>query len=67
MTETQLQDKETRDFIYDFIDRHGGIEAAMLEVNKQQQQQQEQQMAAAPPPPPRQTSLAQPPQRLRRR
>ena len=32
--EKALQDKDTRDFIYDFIDKHGGVEAALREVNK---------------------------------
>ena len=32
VSERELQDKDTRDFIYDFIDKHGGIEAALLEV-----------------------------------
>ena len=27
--EKALQDKDTRDFIYDFIDKHGGVEAAL--------------------------------------
>ena len=31
--ERALQDKDTRDFIYDFIDKHGGVEAALREVN----------------------------------
>ena len=31
--EKALQDKDTRDFIYDFIDKHGGVEAALREVN----------------------------------
>jgi len=26
-----LQDKETRDFIYEFIERHGGVDAALME------------------------------------
>ena len=30
--EKALQDKDTRDFIYDFIDKHGGVEAALREV-----------------------------------
>ena len=34
--EKALQDKDTRDFIYDFIDKHGGVEAALREVNKSQ-------------------------------
>ena len=34
VSERELQDKDTRDFIYDFIDKHGGIEAALLEVDR---------------------------------
>merc|ERR1719341_1147317 len=45
--EKALQDKDTRDFIYDFIDKHGGVEAALREVNTQMD------LASAPPPPPR--------------
>ena len=48
----QLQDKDTRDFIYDFIDRHGGIEKALEEVERK---------TPAPAPPPRQSSIARPP------
>ena len=42
-----LQDKDTREFIYDFIDKHGGVEAAIREVNAQP----EPLVASAPPPP----------------
>ena len=31
--EKALQEKDTRDFIYDFIHKHGGVEAALREVN----------------------------------
>lgn len=44
--ERALQDKDTREFIYDFIDKHGGVEAALREVNSLQEN-------FAPPPPPR--------------
>lgn len=50
--ERALQDKDTREFIYDFIDKHGGVEAALREVN------QVNSMAGAPPPPPRSQSQA---------
>jgi len=43
--EKALQDRDTREFIYDFIDKHGGVEAALREVNSNNIQ--------APPPPPR--------------
>ena len=41
-----LQNKDTREFIYDFIDKHGGVEAALREVNNLNE-------GIAPPPPPR--------------
>jgi len=41
-----LQNKDTREFIYDFIDKHGGVEAALREVNNITEN-------VAPPPPPR--------------
>ncbi len=34
VSERELADKETRDFIYDFIDKHGGLEAAIQEVRR---------------------------------
>lgn len=55
VSERELQDKDTRDFIYDFIDKHGGIEAALLEVEKKNANN------PAPAPPPRQSSIARPP------
>ena len=54
VSERELQDKDTRDFIYDFIDRHGGIEAALEEVENRNR-------TPAPAPPPRQSSIARPP------
>ena len=48
--EKALQDKDTRDFIYDFIDKHGGVEAALREVNSQEEIHN---AANVPPPPPR--------------
>jgi len=48
--EKALQDKDTRDFIYDFIDKHGGVEAALREVNSNGNSME---LTAAPPPPPR--------------
>jgi len=47
--EKALQDKDTRDFIYDFIDKHGGVEAALREVNSSQEEISN----LVPPPPPR--------------
>ena len=32
VNEKALQEKDTRDFIYDFIDKHGGVEAALRKV-----------------------------------
>ena len=52
VSERELQDKDTRDFIYDFIDKHGGIEAALEEVERK---------TPAPAPPPRQSSITRPP------
>lgn len=34
VSEKQLQDKDTREFIYDFINKHGGREAVQEEVQK---------------------------------
>jgi Wiskott-Aldrich syndrome protein len=31
VSEQELQDKETQDFIYEFIERHGGVDAALME------------------------------------
>lgn len=56
--ERALQDKDTRDFIYDFIDKHGGVEAALREVNSQEEINK-----IVPPPPPRATPLANHPSR----
>ena len=36
VSEKELADKETREFIYDFIDKHGGVEAALKEVERKQ-------------------------------
>ena len=36
VSEKELADKETRDFIYDFIDKHGGVEAALKEVEQEE-------------------------------
>eukprot|EP00088_Acartia_fossae_P006652 TRINITY_DN13069_c0_g1_i1.p1 TRINITY_DN13069_c0_g1~~TRINITY_DN13069_c0_g1_i1.p1 ORF type:complete len:541 (-),score=174.23 TRINITY_DN13069_c0_g1_i1:321-1943(-) len=44
-----LQNKDTREFIYDFIDKHGGVEAALREVNNITEVTNN----SAPPPPPR--------------
>lgn len=50
--EKTLQDKDTRDFIYDFIDKHGGVEAALREVNNSPD-------TFIPPPPPRSAPVPQ--------
>jgi Wiskott-Aldrich syndrome protein len=34
VSERELQDKDTRDFIYEFLERHGGMEAALLEEER---------------------------------
>ncbi|XP_071452160.1 actin nucleation-promoting factor WASL-like [Hetaerina americana] len=33
VSESQLQDRETREFIYDFINRHGGIDAVKEDIH----------------------------------
>ncbi|XP_057293238.1 actin nucleation-promoting factor WASL-like isoform X2 [Hydractinia symbiolongicarpus] len=47
VTAKQLQDEETSQFIYDFVESHGGIEKATKELEKASPPTQ-----AAPPPPP---------------
>ena len=32
VTEDQMQKKETRDFIYDFVEKRGGIQTVMQEI-----------------------------------
>lgn len=34
MSKNQLEDRDTREFIYDFIIKHGGREAAVQEVKQ---------------------------------
>ena len=34
MTEQQLQDEETSQFIYDFVESHGGIDKAAQELDR---------------------------------
>lgn len=34
MSQNQLEDRDTREFIYDFIIKHGGREAAVQEVKQ---------------------------------
>ena len=43
----ELQDKDTREFIYDFIDKHGGLEAALQEIDPAKSGQRK---SSAPPP-----------------
>ena len=56
VSERELQDKETRDFIYNFIEKHGGVEAALLEEDIRINQ-----TPVAPAPPPRNSSISRPP------
>jgi len=64
--EAALLDHDTREFIYDFIDKHGGVEAALREVNNQPDSMMGA-LSSAPPPPPRSaqpTSRPPPPSRV---
>ncbi|XP_047029638.1 neural Wiskott-Aldrich syndrome protein-like [Helicoverpa zea] len=45
VSETQLQDQETREFIYDFIEMHGGLPAVKQDLDNVK-------ASRAPPPPP---------------
>ena len=47
MGDRELQDKDTREFIYDFIDKHGGLEAALQEIDPAKSGQRK---SSAPPP-----------------
>lgn len=65
--EAALLDHDTREFIYDFIDKHGGVEAALREVNNQPDSMLGAFSISAPPPPPRSaqpTSRPPPPSRV---
>ena len=44
ITERELEDEATSQFIYDFVESHGGIEKAKLEMERA--------MVPLPPPPP---------------
>ena len=46
MTHEQLKDKNTANFIYDFVEKHGGIEEANRQLEEASRHQ-------SPPPPPR--------------
>ncbi|XP_069694345.1 actin nucleation-promoting factor WASL isoform X2 [Periplaneta americana] len=74
VSDSQLQDRETREFIYDFINRHGGIDAVKDEVVCPQTPQPppvpartapanslHYQTRSAPPPPPSRTNVHPPP------
>lgn len=63
VSDNQLKNPEMRDFIYDFIDNHGGVQAfvkenALLNVQKSKVQDAKPQISSEPPPPvpPRTTS-----------
>ena len=58
VSEHQLRNQDTRNFIYDFIEKNGGMNAIREDIssnssksNVQQQQQQQQQQQPQPPPP----------------
>ena len=53
VTEEQLKDKETANFIYDFVEKHGGI--------KEANRQLEASRSRKPPPPPSHSRGAPPP------
>lgn len=65
VSENHLKNKETRDFIYDFIESYGGMSAVKKEIkpssvptNTQQQEVPKPQPKSEPPPPvPARTSL----------
>lgn len=63
MSDNQLKNPKMRDFIYDFIDNHGGVQAfvkenALLNVKKSEVQDSKPSTTLEPPPPvpPRTTS-----------
>jgi Wiskott-Aldrich syndrome protein len=56
VSQEQLTDQDTRTFIYDFIDRHGGIDAAIQEVKRPPPSK-----PSVPPPPPRRSIPPPPP------
>uniref|UniRef100_A0A1X7U2E2 WH1 domain-containing protein n=1 Tax=Amphimedon queenslandica TaxID=400682 RepID=A0A1X7U2E2_AMPQE len=65
VTEEQLKDKETADFIYDFVEKHGGIEKAtrQLEASKTAKAPNppSHRGHAPPPPPPSRGNRGPPP------
>ena len=77
VSERELQDKETRDFIYNFIEKHGGVEAALQETSLALMEEDNRfgqapdspmspslPFVSAPPapaPPPRNSSISRPP------
>lgn len=68
VSDNQLKNPRMRDFIYDFIDNHGGIQAfvkenALLNVKKSEVQDSKPQNTLEPPPPvpPRTTSAVMSP------
>ncbi len=56
VSQEQLTDQDTRAFIYDFIDRHGGIDTAIQEVKRPPPSK-----PSVPPPPPRRSIPPPPP------
>uniref|UniRef100_A0A1B6CW90 WH1 domain-containing protein n=2 Tax=Clastoptera arizonana TaxID=38151 RepID=A0A1B6CW90_9HEMI len=53
VSEKHMQDRETRDFIYDFIEKNGGLEAVKQEEPPVSRSVSTANRAAPPPPPPR--------------
>ena len=52
VTEEQLQDKETAEFIYDFVEKNGGIQAASRQLDIDRRPPPLPSHRGAPPPPP---------------
>ncbi|KAK7868548.1 hypothetical protein R5R35_009448 [Gryllus longicercus] len=56
VSDSQLQDRETREFIYDFINRHGGLDAVKNELVLPSTPQAQHTAPPAPPPVPARTT-----------
>ncbi|XP_041973647.1 neural Wiskott-Aldrich syndrome protein-like [Aricia agestis] len=63
ISDSQLADSATREFIYDFINRNGGINAVKEELHEAPKRKESQRVAAAPPVPARSPHPPAPPSR----